>query len=352
MRKQKISKKAISMKKAKFLLIALCAIMFVQCYCNPTVSKAADSLTHTVYNGQVAVEFIDVASRSNGGKADATLIATKSGSSIVYTLVDCGTAESSNYLLHRLSERGVKTIESLILTHNHTDHVGGLESLLKSNIKVKNIYMNERGEEKTNKVKNIIKKYYGSNFPINSYNKMKKIVNINTGTNSSAKIKLYTCNHNFTDNMDNLNDNSLVVEVVGNNFSCILFGDLREKGLKGFQSTYGDKLMIKNNIHTLNNTYTVVKVGHHGYRKSFTKSEIEREAEYYVSNFPASNYVFTATPDVFENKEKLKKFTNILNSKWTMFGWSKCWLHSSTAATNSEYSTQPVTSFGNWSCMQ
>lgn len=341
MKEQKISKKATGMKKRNFLLIALCLIMLIQCCYKTTILKAASK------NG-IAIEFIDVASYSNGGKADATLIATKSNKGIIYTLVDCGTEESSTYLLDRLKQRGVKKIESLILTHNHSDHVGGLESLLKSNIKVNNIYMNERGGTKADKVKNIIKKYYGNKFSINSYGKMQKIVNINTGAGSSARIKLYTCNRNIQDNMDSLNDNSLVVEVEGTqvsgeNLSCIILGDLRQAGLKGYQNTYG---FVASNTNTTTKRYTVVKMGHHGFRKSFDVEEIEEEAKFYNKYFSASEFVFTANPSVFKSKDKLTAFTNTLQGK--------CWLNSSSDAKTSKiynYSTKKIISYGDWNLM-
>lgn len=318
-------KKSFEMRTGRVLAIALCVIMFIQGFCKTDVAKAFD---YTTYRCRSAIEFIDVASRSYNGspltaKGDATLIATKNANGqVVYTLVDCGTAESANYLLHRLRVNNVTTINNLILTHNHKDHVGGLESLLNSNIKIKRIYMNARGQKS---VRNIINRYR-SNVPVYSYGQTRQAVTIPTNSNDE-RITLYTSNASL--NAD-LNESSLVVRLDGyetwgdgslHEFSCMLLGDLRFEGIQNFVNTYNlDKRY-----------FSIVKVGHHGLRKNFSDDDIRGEAAFYASYFYSWNYIFTANEWIF-NPSQLNLFRDSLpNCKY---------LHNGTSIR-----------FGNWECM-
>ncbi|MEG0167016.1 MAG: MBL fold metallo-hydrolase, partial [Ruthenibacterium sp.] len=67
------------------------------------------------------VHFIDV------GQADATLV-EQDGK---FALIDAGDFTSQIDLLNYLDDVGVKTIDLLIMTHPHTDHIGGMEAVLK-----------------------------------------------------------------------------------------------------------------------------------------------------------------------------------------------------------------------------
>ncbi len=61
----------------------------------------------------------------------------------VYTLIDVGEARvAQNTLIPYLSNKGIDVIEHLFISHPHTDHYGGLESLALAGISVRNIYHN------------------------------------------------------------------------------------------------------------------------------------------------------------------------------------------------------------------
>ncbi|MEG2672870.1 MAG: ComEC/Rec2 family competence protein [Ruthenibacterium sp.] len=67
------------------------------------------------------VHFIDV------GQADATLV-EQDGK---FALIDAGDFTAQIELLDYLDKVGVKTIDLLVMTHPHTDHIGGMEAVLK-----------------------------------------------------------------------------------------------------------------------------------------------------------------------------------------------------------------------------
>lgn len=79
---------------------------------------------HTVEDSagtKTKIHFIDV------GQADATLV-EQNGK---FALIDAGDFTSQIDLLNYLDGIGVKTIDLLIMTHPHTDHIGGMEAVLK-----------------------------------------------------------------------------------------------------------------------------------------------------------------------------------------------------------------------------
>lgn len=72
--------------------------------------------------GDVRILFINV------GKADAALLSTGKG----YYLIDTGTKDASEDLLAALEAMGVTALDGVFLSHTHSDHVGGLETLAES----------------------------------------------------------------------------------------------------------------------------------------------------------------------------------------------------------------------------
>ncbi len=72
----------------------------------------------------------------NVRKADALLL--RSGETAY--LIDTGTKKSAETLLDVLRREGVTRLTGVILTHTHSDHVGGLKALLDSGIVIENIY--------------------------------------------------------------------------------------------------------------------------------------------------------------------------------------------------------------------
>lgn len=66
-------------------------------------------------------DFIDV------GQGDSTLVTTPNGRHI---LIDAGPSESEEKLIRHLDSLGVTTLDYLVLTHPHADHIGGAAEVL------------------------------------------------------------------------------------------------------------------------------------------------------------------------------------------------------------------------------
>ncbi len=73
-------------------------------------------------DGETSVSFIDVK------QGDCILI--RSGSESI--LIDCGEAEHSSDVKGFLNYAGVRKLDMVIVTHPHSDHYGGMESIIKS----------------------------------------------------------------------------------------------------------------------------------------------------------------------------------------------------------------------------
>lgn len=84
-------------------------------------------------SGLVRFDFLEV------GQADSTLVTTEKGSTI---LIDTATEEDCGEVVDFLKDRGVRVIDYLVLTHPHSDHIGGAEAVL-DGFEVKNVLMPE-----------------------------------------------------------------------------------------------------------------------------------------------------------------------------------------------------------------
>ncbi len=84
----------------------------------------------TLPEGVSAVHVIDI------GQGDAVLL--QQGGA--FALIDTGEAEMSNVLIAYLKSQGVETLEYLIVTHMHSDHMGGAGSVL-ANFNVKKVLL-------------------------------------------------------------------------------------------------------------------------------------------------------------------------------------------------------------------
>lgn len=86
---------------------------------------------------EMAIHYIDV------GQGDATLLQTPAGN----VLIDCGSKEYGDDVVEYLKSQGVESLEYVIFTHPHEDHMGCAAYVL-SEIEVKNIIMNDRTSTK------------------------------------------------------------------------------------------------------------------------------------------------------------------------------------------------------------
>ncbi len=176
----------------------------------------------------------------NVGKADCILLSVEGR----HYLVDTGYAATSDRLLEMLAHEQVASLDGVLITHNHKDHVGGLSALVDSSVR--------------------IDAFYAPAFCTDAYNSRHPAYAAAARRGQALQTLRAGDRIPITDsawfdvlapdrlNTDNENNNSLVVRLVSPDGSILLTGDMK------FEEEY---LLLK--AATLTAT-DVLKVGFHG----------------------------------------------------------------------------------------
>ncbi|OJU17705.1 MAG: hypothetical protein BGN88_00160 [Clostridiales bacterium 43-6] len=185
------------------------------------------------------------------GQGDAILI--KSGDKTA--LIDTGPGTGTTKLLRYLNQRNIKTIDALILTHPHEDHIGGATAVL-TGFDVQTIYMMKSEGSLTPTTKTY------TTLLTTIKNQNKKIKAPATGDN----VKLGNFTLNFfapKGKYDNLNNYSIIVKAVHQSTSAIFMGDAE---------TAEETELLKSGFDV---AADLLKVGHHGSKTSSSEAFLE-----------------------------------------------------------------------------
>ncbi|MDD3149484.1 MAG: DNA internalization-related competence protein ComEC/Rec2 [Candidatus Gastranaerophilales bacterium] len=227
------------------ILITLAVINKFQLKCyNISSGITVILLIFTVYTGyfpnNLQITFFDV------GQGDSTLIKTPRNQIILIDTGNKGRYSKAKYaIVPYLQDLGVKKINSLILTHTDSDHIGGTIDVLE-NFPVENIYTTEQKNDSQTYEK--IEQYLLEK----SLNTKIAVNNQEILTDENLKIKIFI---RSLLNNSNQNDDSIMVHVDYRNFSTLIMAD-NEADSMDFIKNY-----IKNPVNLL-------RVGHHGGKNS------------------------------------------------------------------------------------
>ncbi len=204
------------MKKIKKFLLFILLLFLISC---------SNKNTKDSFN----LFFFDV------NQGDSSLINYKN----VSILIDTGEKEFTDNIIDIIKSKNIKTLDYVILTHDHSDHSSGFPKIYK-NFKINNIILPEILKDETfNEVKSLIK---GSET---------KLLYINKPTTLTIKddftIKFL---RDFSKPIEEFNDSSLVFQASVKNFDVLYTGDIEENG----------QLDILN----MNIESEILKVPHHG----------------------------------------------------------------------------------------
>ena len=179
------------------------------------------------------------------GNADAFIIKTPDNKFIMIDTgkngYNGGKSQAEILILKYLKDRGIKNLDSIIVTHFDNDHAGGASDLLKG-VNVGKIYVNSK-EHVSNSAKEIYSSAKKSDTQIIEAENNQTIYN-----NSGLQITNF-----IIKNISGIGDNesSIITLVKYNNYTMLFTGDAGIETLS----------RLKNN---LPQNITVLKVGHHG----------------------------------------------------------------------------------------
>lgn len=212
-----------------------------------TVRETTDTVTKA-NSSVVAVHFIDV------GQGSSTLL--QSGS--LGILIDAGEKEYGEDVLKYLRSNGISELEYIVATHPHTDHIGGLLTILE-NFKVKNIIMPKLTAQNTPTTKT-----YEKLLETIAQKKIKAIAASYGKEYSAGEISLKILGP-VEQNKD-LNNMSVICKAVVRTTSVMLVGDAETPEMKSILSYEPDL------------SCDIMLMGHHGSRTSLQKSFLKQVA--------------------------------------------------------------------------
>lgn len=192
------------------------------------------------------------------GKLQITLLEVNHGDAILLqdgktnVMIDVGHKDNQLMLMRGLDEKGIKQIDTVIITHHHQDHMGNIFPVAKK-YGVKNIYDND-----------LVNENYQTSIKLRAA--LNKGEYINKTLKAGDVLK-------FSDNYwlevlspgdflkpkqrQHLNNNSIVMMLHYGNFKMLLTGDIEKQTEGALVKQYGDKLKAD-----------VLKVAHHGSQTS------------------------------------------------------------------------------------
>ncbi|MDF2609136.1 MAG: hypothetical protein K0R92_610 [Lachnospiraceae bacterium] len=200
---------------------------------NNAITNHSDNLADAL-----SVHFIDV------GQGDSILI----GASGHYMLIDAGENEEGKTVVNYLKEQGVETLEYVIGTHPHSDHIGGLDTVI-NNFQISKIIL----PDVTNNTKT-----FEEVLDAIAENGL-KITKPKVGTEYKLGDGTFIIMAPNSSEYSDINNYSVVIKLVYGETSFLLTGDAEK---------ISEEEMLENGLDLSAN---VLKLGHHG--SSYSSSD-------------------------------------------------------------------------------
>ena len=245
-----------SMKSIMSLIIFSSLLALPACSASGSAENGEflpEAQNDTVYalvgdEGELRVSFIDV------GQGDSEFIELPNGETL---LIDAGTNETGADVVNYIESLGYSSIDYVVGTHPHEDHIGGLDDVIRT-FDVESVYMPKVTAD-TKTFEDVLDAVDEKGLTINT---AKAGVTLVDGDRLSVKMLAPVL-----DEYDNTNDYSAVIKVVYGDTSFLFTGDAEE---------YAESLI------TGDVSADVLKVGHHGSSTSTGEAFLERVSPSYA----------------------------------------------------------------------
>lgn len=232
--------------------VMLLAAMLAGCGQAPTDSSGSGK---PAAQSTVAAEGNLVVKMLNVGQGDAILIQTPQQT----VLIDTSDLDERDKLRRELNKAGVTTIDKVILTHPHADHIGGMDVVL-NEFAVKEVYDN--GMPSTSKIYlNYMKKLKAKGV---AHKTLKAGDVVDFGSGASFHVYAPTESHQQEGQQKGYkhdpNNESIVGKLVFGEFAMMFTGDAEKKEEVPVVGGFDTELKAQ-----------VLKAGHHGSKSSSSK---------------------------------------------------------------------------------
>ncbi|MBI3022831.1 MAG: MBL fold metallo-hydrolase [Thaumarchaeota archaeon] len=201
-----------------------------------TTTTQTTTTATTTPASSITVSIIDV------GQGDSIFVDTPSKD----VLIDGGPRSSGTKVVQFLNNRGITKLDYLIATHADADHIGGLITVLQSNIRIDNVMWNGRSADTQT---------YRDWFGLASQHPMSVLVRGQNYTLANG-VWMFVLNPTNPVEFSDSNDNSIVVKIQIGKIGFMLTGDCE-------QACEASILNAKFDLES-----QTLKVGHHGSRTS------------------------------------------------------------------------------------
>lgn len=233
--------------KKKILYIIIISLFAFTLFCT---NLTTTTFTNYLHANNILVHFIDV------GQGDSILIQASNKN----VLIDSGSNSYSKKVVNYINNLNIKTLDYVISTHPHEDHMGSMDDIIKNF---------EIGEFYAPKITSNTEDFFSM---ARELSKKRKKINV-----AKAGMIITLENHTYlkflspvVDKYDNLNNYSTVIKLQNNNNSFLFTGD-------------GEKLveeeLLRSNVTISCN---VLKVGHHGSKTSTSKDFLIKASPEYA----------------------------------------------------------------------
>lgn len=230
-------------KITALLLVVLTLFSFTACSANISQNTVEETTAaQTENNNDLIVHFIDV------GQGDSEFIQLPNGTNM---LIDAGETDKGQVVCDYLKSLGVNTINYVVATHPHSDHIGGFGDVF-DNFNVQTVYM-PNAVSTSYCFETLLDKIEAQGCKTVQAKNGVTVINENSLTASFLSP--------VDDEYDELNDYSAVLKVSYGETSFLFMGDAES--------------LVENEIKS-NVSADVIKVGHHGSKTSSSEDFVNR----------------------------------------------------------------------------